>query len=385
MCNTQFPYSEEVLHWIWQEMLFSRAGLKTTCGKNIQIIHPGSLNTSDGPDFFNAKLKIGELTWMGAVELHVKTASWQHHNHHTDPNYNNVVLHVVADNSFKAVRCANQTQPFTLNLLPYLSQEIGSFIVSYHQGDILPCAANVHFISEEAFNTQIEKAHTEYLEKKVHDFFSFFSAEALQSTAWKNALLIALFDGFGISHNRTPMQKLAHQLLAFDVLPKDDFVQLALEIAFNPANNYQWKYKASRPAGHPEQRIKQAANFGYLVLATPFKEFLKHDALKLWKIWCSTLKFTNTGRIQILYGTVFIPALYAVASMFAHNKLQQNTLQEWINLQSPIPNNLLKPFHSLPLPPQVYKNKLGAIHQLRTYCEPKQCSKCFVLKKAFQS
>ncbi|MFA5668221.1 MAG: DUF2851 family protein [Balneolaceae bacterium] len=383
MRDAEFPYSEDVLHWIWQEMLFSREGLKTTCGKNIQIIHPGSINTSDGPDFFNAKLKIGDLTWMGAVELHVKTASWQQHKHHTDPNYNNVVLHVVADNSHKAVSCANQTQPFTLNLLPYLTKEMASFIASYDQGDILPCAANVHFISEEAFNSQIEKAHTEYLEQKVHDFFSFFSAEELQSIAWKNALFIALFDGFGISHNRAPMQQLAQQLLSSEALPNEDFTQLALETAFNPANNYQWKYKASRPAGQPKQRIKQAANFGRLVLGTPFSEFLKSDALKLWETWCSTLKYSNTGRIQILYGTVFIPALYAAASMFAYKKLQNACLKEWCSLQSPIPNNLLKPFHSLPLPPQLYNKKLGAIHQLRSYCVPKQCSKCFVLKKAF--
>ncbi len=364
-------------------MLFSTNSLKTTCGKSIQILHQGNLNLSDGPDFKQAKFLIDGLMWQGSVEMHLKSTNWYQHSHHTDKSYNNVVLHVVVEHSPPSVTCANGSQPFTLNLLPYLDKTIEPFLKAYFQDQKLPCS-NVHFISKSAFLTQLDKAHLEYLETKVSDFFSFFNPEGLQSIAWKNALFVSIFDGFGISQNRTSMKKLAFNLLNSSSSSIKNFSHQASELAFNSAHNYKWNFKSARPANHPANRVKQASEFGYLILETPFSSFIKTDALKLWKSWCETLGYSYTGRIKILYGTVFIPALYALASMLAHQNLKNLVLKEWRSLRTPIPKSLLSPFQSLPLPSHFYSNKLGSVYQLRTYCQPKQCSKCFVLKKAIQ-
>ncbi|MEI9911467.1 MAG: DUF2851 family protein [Bacteroidota bacterium] len=56
---------------------------------------PGQYNTHQGPDFTDAKIKIGDTTWAGTVELHIKTSDWNKHNHQTDSKYKNVILHVV--------------------------------------------------------------------------------------------------------------------------------------------------------------------------------------------------------------------------------------------------------------------------------------------------
>ncbi len=365
-------------------MLFSTNGLKTTCGKSIQILRQGILNLSDGPDFKQAKLLIDGLVWHGSVEMHLKSANWKQHGHQSDSNYNNVILHVVVEHSPTAVTCLDGNQPFTLNLLPYLSKDIESFLKAFFQEHILPCA-HVNFISEAAFRAQLEKAHLEYLEKKVSDFFSFFNPESLQSIAWKNALMLSIFDGFGISQNRAPMQQLAHNLQKKSYNSLDEFLKYATTLAFDSNANYGWNYKSARPANHPTHRVKQAVEFSYLLLETPFSYFLKKDALNLWKNWSKTLGYSYTGRIKILYGTVFIPALYALASMFAHQDLKSSALKEWCDMQNPIPKSLLTPFQSLPIPAQIYSKKLGSVHQLHNYCRPKQCSKCFVLKKAFQS
>ena len=87
--------NERLLHFIWQFQYFNKSELATTSGEEITISYPGTYNTNQGPDFSDAKIKIGKTTWAGAVELHIKTSDWNKHKHTDDSNYNNVMLHVV--------------------------------------------------------------------------------------------------------------------------------------------------------------------------------------------------------------------------------------------------------------------------------------------------
>lgn len=61
----------------------------------MEVIFPGHYNTNQGPDFTAARVKIGQQTWAGTVELHLRTSDWKKHRHSTDKNYGNVILHVV--------------------------------------------------------------------------------------------------------------------------------------------------------------------------------------------------------------------------------------------------------------------------------------------------
>jgi len=87
--------TERLLQFIWQFQYFNKGELTTTSGEPLQIIFAGQYNTNQGPDFSNAKIKIGTTTWAGTVELHLRTSDWNRHRHQADSNYNNVVLHVV--------------------------------------------------------------------------------------------------------------------------------------------------------------------------------------------------------------------------------------------------------------------------------------------------
>lgn len=87
--------NENLLQFIWKFQYFNKLNLFTVQGEPVEIIHPGTLNTNQGPDFSNAKVKIGRTLWAGTVELHIRTSDWLKHGHSADDNYKNVILHVV--------------------------------------------------------------------------------------------------------------------------------------------------------------------------------------------------------------------------------------------------------------------------------------------------
>ena len=67
----------------------------TANGESLAIIHPGLHNSNQGPDFLDAKIKTGNTTWAGNIELHVLSSDWHNHGHSNDKNYGNIILHVV--------------------------------------------------------------------------------------------------------------------------------------------------------------------------------------------------------------------------------------------------------------------------------------------------
>lgn len=86
---------EEFLQYIWGQRLYKSAAHSTTKGVAIEVINPGRLNADSGPDFFNAQIRVGGMTWAGNVEVHLSSDDWYHHGHDKDAAYDNVVLHVV--------------------------------------------------------------------------------------------------------------------------------------------------------------------------------------------------------------------------------------------------------------------------------------------------
>lgn len=86
---------EEFLQYVWGQRLYRSAMQTTTQGVAIEVINPGRLNADSGPDFFNAQIRVGGMTWAGNVEIHQTSDDWYRHGHEKDAAYDNVVLHVV--------------------------------------------------------------------------------------------------------------------------------------------------------------------------------------------------------------------------------------------------------------------------------------------------
>jgi len=93
--------AERILYDVWKEKNFSR-DLKTTDGETVTILDVGIENVdTSGPDFKGVRLRIGNLTYVGDVEIDSDFRDWKAHGHHLDKKYNSVILHLTIRNKNK--------------------------------------------------------------------------------------------------------------------------------------------------------------------------------------------------------------------------------------------------------------------------------------------
>lgn len=85
--------------------------MKTVDGRDVRIIDPGLMNDDAGPDFFNATVQIGNETWVGNIEIHIKASDWYRHRHQHDRAYDSVILHVVQTDDMPVTRPDGSTIP----------------------------------------------------------------------------------------------------------------------------------------------------------------------------------------------------------------------------------------------------------------------------------
>lgn len=86
----------------WQARWFSGAcGRKftTASGEEAEVLDFGEWNREAGPDFIRATVLIGGSAKTGAIEVDLEPSGWEQHGHAANPDYENVVLHVVVRRS----------------------------------------------------------------------------------------------------------------------------------------------------------------------------------------------------------------------------------------------------------------------------------------------
>jgi hypothetical protein len=87
--------SEKILKEVWLDSRTHGSSLATTDGRSVAVLDPGVPNEDGGPDFRNARIRIGGTLYSGDVELHCDARSWYSHGHANDGHYNSTILHVV--------------------------------------------------------------------------------------------------------------------------------------------------------------------------------------------------------------------------------------------------------------------------------------------------
>lgn len=158
--------TEDFLHYVWKYRLFSCPELITATGERVAVLHPGRHNHHAGPDFSDARIRIGDTLWAGPVEIHLKSSDWHRHQHEGDPRYGNVILHVVYDNDVPVFLRAPGDLP-VLSLKPYIDerqwQRYQSWLTS---GNEIPCFRSVSAVDELIWTNWKDRLLIERLEEK---------------------------------------------------------------------------------------------------------------------------------------------------------------------------------------------------------------------------
>ena len=98
MTDKEPKISENILYDIWKKQHYNTS-LKTVNDDDISIIDVGTHCSDDaGPDFKNARIRIGNLTYVGDIEIDSDYADWKSHGHNIDNKYSKVILHVTLFN-----------------------------------------------------------------------------------------------------------------------------------------------------------------------------------------------------------------------------------------------------------------------------------------------
>lgn len=105
--------TEKLLQYLWNYKVFKHFDFKDIEGNSVEILEFGKWNSDAGPDFLTGKIKFNNVILAGNIELHVKASDWIFHNHSKDPNYKNIILHVVFHND-------TPIDEFTINNIPTL-------------------------------------------------------------------------------------------------------------------------------------------------------------------------------------------------------------------------------------------------------------------------
>lgn len=193
--------NELTMAYLWKNQKFSEKSLSLTNGDHLHILHPGMENRHAGADFQQAKIRINDLLWVGAVELHVRASDWHAHGHHTDQSYENVILHVVWEHD-RDINYTNEKQIPTFCLAAWVSHAPGQIAASNE----IACAAFFPTVAIETKQEMLERCLEERLHEKQAHITSLLQATAFD---WEETCYQSLAKSFGFSLNAEPMLRLA--------------------------------------------------------------------------------------------------------------------------------------------------------------------------------
>ena len=156
--------TEEFLQYIWKYALYEHSSLKTRSGEEVVVINPGEYNSDSGPDFLNSKLRIGETTWAGDVEIHINSSDWDRHNHQSNKAFNSVILQVVYKDDKESRLQDGSLVPtlelkFDMNLYEHYQELINS-------NKWIPCKDEIKYIDPFIFYYWLDSLAIERLHDK---------------------------------------------------------------------------------------------------------------------------------------------------------------------------------------------------------------------------
>ena len=275
---------EKFLHYLWKYRLFSEEAIYTQSGEKVEIIHLGQHNQDSGPDFLNARIRIGQTTWVGNVEIHIRASDWYHHAHHRDKAYDNVILQVVLHNNQPVKRTNHEVIPTAE--LPFDPELFAHYSKLLEHEAWIPCDKEIQGVDRSLVEFWLSRLTIERLEHKSHEI-----EKGLQENQnnWEATFYRKLARNFGFKVNAEPFEMLArslplkyitrHQDNLFQLEALffgqagfleqkrlddpyhmklfDEYLYLRKKFKLKPVEKHLWRFARLRPVNFPTIRIAQ--------------------------------------------------------------------------------------------------------------------------------
>jgi Protein of unknown function (DUF2851) len=410
--------NERLLQFIWQHLYFNKENLHTQDGQLVQILFQGSYNTNQGPDFLDAKIKIGDVLWAGHIELHLKTSDWNKHGHEADEQYNSVILHAVWQHDIK-----NEQRFPVLEL----KSRVPAILLSRYnelmqKNSFIPCENHLSAVKEIVWISWKERMIAERLQEKIAKI-EIMLAETKQH--WEEVFWQLIARNFGITLNTELFEAVAksvsvttlakhksqiHQLEALLLgqagLLNDDFDDRYPQMLRKEYQFLQKKYKLQpvhhkpvflrmRPSNFPTVRFAQLAMlihqsshlFSKITEAKDLTEIRKMLELTANDFWhthytlqeASAFKkkhLGNTMMEKILINTI-IPVLFSYGSIHQKETMKQKAIA-WLQELPKEKNNITKNWEAAGVVHQSAFDSQALLFLKKNYCNSKNCLRCAV-------
>lgn len=411
---------EVFILYLWENKLLAPT-LFTTDKQSVTVLHPGRANHDAGPDFLNARIKIGETIWAGNVEIHVIASDWYKHHHDADKAYDNVILHVVyeADKQiYTSTKLAIPTLEIKNSFDTSILLRYRAFIDSKRW---IACENMIKDVQRFTWLSWLDRMIAERLEHKTSLIFTLLQQ---LNNDWESCFYQLLVKNFGFKVNQTAFEQLG-RMLPLKVLLKhrDQLFQLEallfgvaglLDGAFEDdypnklqkefqflASKYdlstmkasQWRFMRMRPVNFPTIRIAQLAalihHHGSLFSKIRFAENNKQISavfeLKASDYWTTHYQFDkqsgNTAKkigsdaIRLLMINTVVQMLFAYGKYHADTAQQEKALM-LLEYLEPENNSLIDKFEKVGLKPANALQTQALIYMYQSYCKPKRCLEC---------
>ena len=410
---------EEFLHFIWEHRLFDKTDLKTVDGERLEIISTGQPNSNSGPDFFNARIRIGETIWAGNIEIHQKSSHWYQHRHETDAAYDNVILHVVELHDKPVIIRDHQIPAVEIKYSPAILENFEQLLKSKRW---IACEERLPEVDPFVLRFWFSSLMIERLQAKTSSIL-----ELLQQNKnnWNETFYQLLARNFGMKINALPFELLAKSLplsilskhkndlfqiealffgqsgfLNETLLGDDYFLSLRNEYSFlykkyglSGIEAHLWKFMRLRPVNFPTIRIAQlamlihrsSALFSHILETETLQELKNLFDVATSEYWETHYRFNKTsGRIKKTLGeTAFhnlvintiVPMLFVYGDQHLDQAMKDRALRLLENLP-PESNQITRKWNELGIDSQSAFETQALIQLKNCYCELKKCLHC---------
>ena len=413
--------TERLLQYIWQFQYFNPANLCTEEGEALQVISPGILNTNQGPDFADAKIRIDNTTWAGSIELHINSSDWNHHKHSADKHYRNVILHVVWKND------VNLHQPFSTLVIGDKVPKVllNRYDELMHNSRFIACEKNIHLVDSLTWQSWKERILVERLEKRTGHIFDLLTKN---NNHWEETFWWLLARNFGSNLNGDAFERTA-QSISINILAKHkEQIHQAEALLFGQAGllndhfrddypkllqrEYQFLQKKyglqqvkapmiflrMRPSNFPTVRLAQLAMLVHKSLhlfariresedMETIRQLLQVTANDYWHYHyrfdeATAFKKKNLGEQMInsiLINTV-VPILFAYGHYHNEDRYKDKALN-WLEGIAAEKNALTKGYTDLGVENKTAFDSQALIQLKQEYCNKKLCLDCSIGNK----